>query len=168
MELRRFHYICTAVAFVLSAMFVFGQPSPPEFIVSGPVRLYISSMIPVGAYQVTIGYNKSVVTLDPANVTGGTVPGFDGKPILVNADNTAGNVVVGHFQIQSAPTGTFSVAVFNFTGVGAGTSNLVLTVNALTDTASLELPLPPASVFLSPSTVTVTQKAQRRGQITSN
>ncbi|PYS27713.1 MAG: hypothetical protein DMG11_15490 [Acidobacteria bacterium] len=119
-------------------------PSSVAVVISGPEAL--------GSYQVTIGFNKNIVTVNPANVKGGTGAGFTGNPTTVNVDNNMGVVTINHFQVGNSPTGLFTVANITFTPVAVGTTNLSLFGISLTDTSGGNLP---NRLSLSSPTVTV-------------
>jgi IPT/TIG domain-containing protein/ZU5 domain-containing protein len=126
-------------------------------VTSTAVAVQVTSSTAVGAYDITIGFDKNVVNCNSDNVTGGNSAGFTGRPTSVNCRNAEGTLRLNHFQSGNSPTGTFTVANVFFIPVGAGTSNLTVTVNALTDTAGLaNLAIPPAQVILSPGSITVT------------
>ncbi len=148
-----------------AALFGFGN-IPVTVVNSGPltispssVSLNISSAIGVGSYQVTINYNRNVVILQQAGVTGGNGAGFTGTPTTVNIDNSAGTVIINAFQTANSPTGTFSVANLTFTAVAAGTSNLTVSGIVLTDTTSHDLAIPPAQVSLTTNALSVSPSA---------
>ena len=124
---------------------------------STPVAVQVTSSNAVGAYDVTISFDKNVVNCSSDNVTGGNGAGFTGRPTTVNCQNAEGTLRLNHFQSGNFPTGTFTVANVVFIPVVAGTSSLTVTVNALTDTSGLtNIPIPPAQVTLSTSSITVT------------
>ncbi len=97
------------------------------------------------------------MTLNAANVSGGTGAGFTSTPTTVNVDNSSGSVTLNAFQIGSSPTGTFTVATLVFTPAAVGSSNLTLTVTSLTGTTGNDLPRPPAQVTLSNNAITVSR-----------
>ncbi len=106
----------------------------------------------IGSYQVTITYNKDLVTLSSSNVTGGSGAGFTGTPTTVNIDNTAGMVTVNHFQTGNTPSGNFTVATLTFTPIRAGTATLSTSGITVTNTAGNDV----SSSFLSLSTTSLT------------
>ena len=114
----------------------------------------ITSTIGVGGYQVSIAFDKNIVRLADAGVTGGTGQGFTDRPTTVNINNTTGNVILNHYQADANLTGTFTVAKLAFTTAGVVTSALTLTVTSLADVSGNEIPRPPATVTLSSGTVT--------------
>jgi len=117
------------------------------------IDVVVNSANPVGSFQVTIGYNKNVVQLDAANVTGGTGAGFTGAPVTINIDNATGSVTINAFQTGNSPTGAFTVAHLVFTPIATGTSNLTLSAVTLTDTAGIDLPA--NRIVLSSDSITV-------------
>jgi hypothetical protein len=125
--------------------------TPPTM--APPVDVVVNSANAVGAYQVTISYDKNIVIVDPANVKGGTGAGFTARPLTVNVDNNAGTVTINHFQLGNSPTGQFTVANITFTPVGVGTSSLTFATRALTDTNGANLPV--TRLSLSRGTITV-------------
>ena len=125
----------------------------PSAMVPSSIDVVVNSANPVGSFQVTIGYNKNVVQLDAANVTGGTGAGFTGAPVTINIDNTTGSVTINGFQTGNSPTGAFTVAHLVFTPIAAGTSNLTLSAVTLTDTAGNDLPA--NRIVLSSDSITV-------------
>jgi adhesin/invasin len=102
----------------------------------------------VGAYQVTISFNKNLVNLSSANVSGGNGAGFTGSPGVVNIDNAAGTVTINHFQIGNSPAGNFTVANLTFIAIRSGTSPLAASGITVTDTSGNTI----SSGFLSLST----------------
>ncbi len=131
----------------------------PLAVTPSPVTLSVSSSTAVGAYQVTISYNKNIVSLVSGNITGGSGAGFTGSPVTINIDNANGQVTLNSFQTGNTPAGTFSVANLTFTGVSAGSSGLIISNPVLTDTLSHGLPIPPAQITLSANSVNVGQAA---------
>jgi hypothetical protein len=134
-------------------------PSVPPVLSVTPstVAVQVLSSTAVGAYDVTIAFDKNVVNCSPDNVTGGNGAGFNGRPITVNCQNAEGTLRLNHFQSGNSPAASFTVANVVFIPVGAGTSDLTLTINALTDTSGLaNIPTPPARLTLSSSRVSVT------------
>ena len=125
----------------------------PPAIEPSSIDVVVNSANPVGSYQVTISYDKNIVTVNPANVRGGTGAGFTANPFLVNVDNNAGTVTINHFQLGNSPTGQFTVANITFTPVAVGTSSLTLTSRALTDTNGASLPA--TRLSLGNGTITV-------------
>src|SRR5204863_4131799 len=71
--------------------------TPPSSMVPSSVDVIVNSPMAVGSFQVTIGYNGSIVQLDAANVKGGTGAGFTGTPATVKIDNVAGTVTLNAF-----------------------------------------------------------------------
>ena len=125
----------------------------PPAIEPSSIDVVVNSANPVGSYQVTISYDKNIVTVNPANVRGGTGAGFTASPFLVNVDNNAGTLTINHFQLGNSPTGQFTVANITFTPVAVGTSSLTLTSRALTDTNGASLPA--TRLSLGNGTITV-------------
>ena len=134
-------------------------PSAPSLSISpANVAVQITSSTAVGAYDVTITFDKSVVNCSPNNVTGGNAPGFTDRPTTVNCQNADGTLRLNHFQSGNSPAGTLTVANVTLIPVAAGTTNLSVNVNALTDTSGLSnLSSPAANVTLSAGSVTVTR-----------
>jgi sugar lactone lactonase YvrE len=126
---------------------------PPPAMVSLSIDVVVNSANAVGSFQVTIGYNKNIVQLDVANVSGGTGAGFTGAPVTTNIDNATGTVTINTFQTGNSPTGAFTVAHLVFTPIAVGTSNLTLSGVTLTDTAGNDLP--PYRIVLSSNSITV-------------
>ncbi len=128
---------------------------PSQVMSPAEVALTITSTAPVGAYQATIIYDPRVVNLIAGNITGGSGAGFTGTPTTVVIDNVLGRVTLNHFQTNSAPAGTFTVANLRFTPAGAGTTSLSLSDVTVTDTSGTELVLTPSLATLSSSSVSV-------------
>ncbi len=84
---------------------------------SGSTRVY--------SYQVTIRYDRSILTVHPENVTGGDGSGFTSKPTVINVD-TPGTLILNHYTTGSPPSGTFTIAHVTFTPIGTGTSAVTL------------------------------------------
>jgi hypothetical protein len=137
--------------------------APPSSLSPSSVDVVINSATAVGSYQVTISYDKNIVQLSSANVRGGTGAGFTGTPTTVNIDNTAGRVIINHFQTGNAPTGTFTVANLIFTPLATGTSALTLSGVTLTDTVANTLPA--TAVSLSSATISVGSTASGVGAV---
>ena len=126
---------------------------PPLPIAPSSVDVVVTSADAIGSYQITIGFDKNIVTVNAANVKGGTGTGFTDVPTTINVDNDAGTVTINQFQTGSTPTGTFTVANLVFTRVAVGTSHLTLSGVTLTDTNGDELPA--GRVVLSSDSITV-------------
>ena len=126
-------------------------PSSPT--IPSSVDVVINSANAVGSYQATIHFDKNIVTVDPANVKGGTGSGFTAAPTTVNVDNNSGTVTINHFQTGNTPTGSFTVASITFTPVAVGTTSLSLSGIVLTDTSGSDLPA--NRVTLSSNGITV-------------
>ena len=142
--------VTVTVAGTTSNSLVFAPPAPT---IPASVDVVINSTVPVGAYQITIGFDKKTVMVNAADVKGGTGDGFTGTPMTVNVDNNAGTVTINHFQFGSAPSGTFTVANLVFTPVAVGTSPLTLSGVTLADTNGDDLPA--SGVTLSSDSITV-------------
>ncbi|MBI4474173.1 MAG: hypothetical protein HY646_15995 [Acidobacteria bacterium] len=126
--------------------------SSPSATAPSSVDVVVNSTDAVGAYQVTIAYDKNIVQLTAANVKGGTGAGFTATPTAVNIDNLGGTVTLNAFQTGNSPAGTFTVANLVFTPVALGTTNLTLSGITLTDKSGANLP----SNRISLSTGTIT------------
>ena len=102
---------------------------------SGTFAVNINSgAVAVGAYNFTFNWTPGVMTID--SVQAGTSSEF-GMPVGGgNIDNTAGQLIINDFQADSltSPTGSFTIATVNFTAGTIGKTNLILTVNELSDT----------------------------------
>ncbi len=117
------------------------------------VSVNINSATAVGAYQATINYDKTVVSLQQSNVTGGNGAGFTSPPTTINIDNVAGKVTLNSFQTGNAPSGAFTVANLSFASVALGTTNLTLSGVTLTNTTGGDLPA--SGLSLSSNSVVV-------------
>lgn len=106
----------------------------------------------VGAYQFTVRFDPSLLSLASTGVTGGAAP-FNNPPIAVNIDNFAGEVTVNAFQIGGVTSGTVAVARLGFTPKAAGTSTLTILQGTVFNTAGDALP--DAVISLSTNSVTV-------------
>jgi alpha-tubulin suppressor-like RCC1 family protein len=142
--------VTVAVAGTASNPLMFVPPPPT---VPASVDVVVTSPVAVGSYQITIGFDKNIVTLDAANVKGGTGAGFTDVPATINVDNNAGTVTINNFQIGSAPSGTFTVANLVFTPVTVGTSPLTVSGVTLTNTDGDDLP--GSSISLSSGSIIV-------------
>ncbi len=107
----------------------------------------------IGAYQVTISFDKNLVNLTSANVTGGSGAGFTGTPTTVNIDNVSGTVTLNAFQTGNSPAGNFTVATLTFTGLRGGTSALTTSGITVTDTGGMDAS--PNMLSLSASSLTI-------------
>jgi hypothetical protein len=88
----------------------------------------------IGAYQVTITFNKNLVTLAAGNVTGGNGAGF-GSFTAKNIDNATGTLVINNFVAGSTASGNFTVANLVFTPIRAGTTTVTPSGITVTDEA---------------------------------
>lgn len=68
----------------------------PASMVPTSVALTITSTTTVGSYQATINYDKNIVNVLAAGVTGGTGVGFTGVPSTVNIAQLNGSLSHGH------------------------------------------------------------------------
>ena len=64
----------------------------------------------LGAYQVTVEFDPSLVQFNTNGVSGGSADGFDSRPLVVNLDNVAGRLTLGSFQVGASPSGRLPVA----------------------------------------------------------
>ena len=124
--------------------------------ITGGVTVNLASGATViGAYQVTISFDKDLVTLASANVTGGSGVGFTGTPITVNIDNAAGTVTVNHFQVGSSPAGDFNVATLVFTPIRKGTGTATLAPSGITVTDAMANDVSTGFLSLSNTSLTI-------------
>ncbi len=142
--------ITATVASITSNALAFVPSSPTT---PASVDVVVTSANAVGAYQITIGFDKNIVTVNAANVKGGTGDGFTDAPMTINVDNQAGTVTINHFQTGISATGTFTVANLVFTPVATGTSPLTVSGVSLIDINGDDLP--PNGITLSSGSITV-------------
>jgi IPT/TIG domain-containing protein len=128
-------------------------PGPPASSLTVAVQIS-SGVTPIGSYQVTLTFDPSLVQLSSRNVTGGNGGGFAAGPTTVNIDNRAGTVTLNQFITSNNPSGTFTVANLTFTPIHAGTVNLGLIVNAVTDRLANDV-VPPPPLTLVPSSTLI-------------
>jgi len=126
----------------------------PTAIAPASIDVLVNSPVALGSYQLTITFNKNVVTVAAADVKGGNGAGFTAAPTTINIDNAAGTITLQRSQTGNLPTGLFTIANITFTPVAVGTTNLTLGAVSLTDTTTLNI-LPANAVSLSSNTVSV-------------
>jgi len=86
----------------------------------------------LGAYQVAVAFDKNLVRFNSA--TGGASSQFSSSPVFTNPStaNANGSVSLTASQTNSsAPTGSVSIAVLNFTALASGTNTFTLSPTSL-------------------------------------
>ena len=131
--------------------------------------LLASPNAPIGAYQLNVQYDSSKLSIVPDNVFPGTGP--LGTPVAVNT-KTPGTIILNSFNASTFFSGAATpVARLLFTGAAAGTANISVNLNTVSDTLGNDLVTfgNGAATTLSASSVTVSSFIARRvrGQVTS-
>ncbi len=136
-----------------------GASDPVAFSVTGSaiagcVTVLISTPIELGAYQVTLAYDKNVIHADSAQAA--FINGFTFPLVATNIDNTYGEITFNSFHSGvRGPTGTFPVATVVFKPVDNGTSPIAVKQTLLVDTQAIDIHDPNARVTVSKSSITV-------------
>lgn len=101
----------------------------------------------LGAYQLTLTYNKALVTVDTTKGTYGADAGTDGFITVVNTDNTTGVLQVVGFDVNGkGPGASIQVLKVHFkSSTSAGTSSIGLVVDVLTDENAANIGTPSAT-----------------------
>jgi hypothetical protein len=76
----------------------------------GTLSLVIDRNAPVGAYQVLLRFDPTVIQFSQDDILGGSAIGFTSKPLAVNIDNIAGELRIASFQVGNEPQGAVDVA----------------------------------------------------------
>ena len=118
------------------------------------------------SYDVTITYDRNIVAVSAANISGGTGAGFTSPPSVISIDSNAGRVRLSHTQAGNEPAGAFTVAALQFIPVAAGTSMLTLTTSVSSGIDG-EL-VSGAPISLSASSVSVSQTTLFSNEIPLN
>jgi hypothetical protein len=92
----------------------------------------IDSAVPIGAYQILLKFDPTTVQFSSDDVLGGTAPGFETKPIVVNIDNVRGQLRLASFQIGASPRGSIVVAFLRLPQ-SASQQPFMMDVQELTD-----------------------------------
>jgi hypothetical protein len=92
----------------------------------------IDSAVPVGAYQILVKFDPATVQFSSEDVLGGTAPGFDTKPLVVNIDNERGRLLLASFQIGASPHGIIVVAFLRLSQI-ASHQPFIMEVEELAD-----------------------------------
>ena len=72
------------------------------------LELVIESEQSIGAYQVTLRFDPSLIRFSTNDITAGSSPGFDTKPLVVGVDNVAGELTIGCFRLATGPVAELS------------------------------------------------------------
>src|SRR6266699_2873698 len=76
----------------------------------GILSLVIERNAPVGAYQVLLRFDPTVVQFSQDDILGGSAAGFTSKPLAVSMDNVSGELRIASFQVGNEPQGSVDVA----------------------------------------------------------
>ena len=107
------------------------QPQLPSL---SPVTITIDSTVPVGAYQLTIEFDRNYLRLDQSKITVGAAIGFAQSPLTVSVDNQTGTLIISAFQTRATPSGRLVVATLPFTAAARGEAALRMKHVTVTDT----------------------------------
>jgi hypothetical protein len=152
-----------------------GSPAATHTAGSAVLRVYqldvllASPNASIGAYQLSVQYDNSKLSIIPDNVFPGT--GALGTPVAVNTNNP-GTIILNSFNASTFFSGAATpVARLFFTAAANGTANISVNLTNLADTTGNDLISLPngTATTLSASAVTVSSFVARRvrGQVTS-
>jgi len=99
----------------------------------GTLGLVIDSDGPVGAYQVLLRFDPTIVRFSQDDILGGSAAGFDSRPLAVTMDNASGQLRVASFQIGNEPQGSVDVAHIRVRLLRPSTLQFGITVEEITD-----------------------------------
>ena len=99
----------------------------------GILSLVIDRNEPVGAYQVLLRFDPTIVRFSQDDILGGSAAGFDSRPLAVTMDNASGQLRVASFQIGNEPQGSVDVAHIRVRLLRPSTLQFGITVEEITD-----------------------------------
>jgi hypothetical protein len=99
----------------------------------GTLALVIDRDAPVGAYQVLLRFDPTVVQFSQDDISGGSAAGFDSRPLAVAMDNASGQLRIASFQIGNEPQGSVDVAHLRVRLLQPSILQFGVTVEEITD-----------------------------------
>ena len=115
------------------------QREPAAVIQKQQFALVIESSKILGAYQVIMRFDPEVIHLSTEDVAGGIAEGFKSRPLVVNINNTTGEITLASFQVGSSPTGRMTVARINISTKAAVAPQFLLHIDEVTDSTGTSL-----------------------------
>ena len=112
------------------------------------IAVIIDSDEPLGAYQLTLRFDPEAVQFATRDIEGGSVDGFDSRPLVVNIDNYAGELTLASFQVGARPSGRLVVARLNVVPQSTAAPRFGIHVAEITDIAGVSLPAGKVAVGL--------------------
>jgi len=76
----------------------------------GILSLVLDRNEPLGAYQVLLRFDPTLVQFFQDDILGGSAAGFNSKPLAVSINNASGELRIASFQIGNEPRGSVDVA----------------------------------------------------------
>jgi hypothetical protein len=99
----------------------------------GTLSLVIDRNEPIGAYQVLLRFDPTIVHFSQDDILGGSSAGFDSRPLAVAVDNALGQLRIASFQIGNEPQGSVDVAHIRVRLLRPSTLQFGITVEEITD-----------------------------------
>ncbi|PYS14430.1 MAG: hypothetical protein DMG15_08190 [Acidobacteria bacterium] len=97
------------------------------------LSLVIEGNEPVGAYQVLLRFDPTIVQFSQDDILGGSAAGFDSRPLAVTMDNASGQLRIASFQIGNEPQGSVDVAHIRVHLLRPSRLQFGITVEEITD-----------------------------------